>query len=107
MTDELRIDATPYSFRRRDPHAPGIAGQFPMLVFGQVYLGTHHGVIPLQHPKVLHPGLFQGHGRGGRHEPDMLVADNRILSAAFTHVTPASRRVAVHPKISIYKDVLP
>ena len=50
-TDELGIDATPHGFRHRDPRALGMSGQLSVLVFGQVDLGTYHGVIPCGLPR--------------------------------------------------------
>ena len=41
---ELRVHATPDSFRERDPESPRVASQLSVLGFGELYLSTHHDV---------------------------------------------------------------
>ena len=42
---ELCVDATSYRFRQRNTEPPGVTRQSPVLIFGKLYLSTHHDGI--------------------------------------------------------------
>ena len=48
---ELRVDATSHRFRKGNTEPAGVTRQSPVLIFGKLYLGTHHDVINITSPR--------------------------------------------------------
>ena len=51
---ELRVDATSYRFSHRNTEPASVTRQSPVLIFGKLYLSTHHDVIRI--PSARHQG---------------------------------------------------